>query len=293
MPAVLAAPPVVPADSDVQTELPLCCLANPRFEQNAEWRAMATDIYTGVPDDEPDALLRLYAPEGVTNRRKLWETTHLAYGLNALGLLDGTHIGLGVACGTEPLIYHFARHTRHLFVSDRYGMGWKCAPFKMLTRPEKFAPYPYPADRLTVLQMDASALLLPDNSLDFVYSVGSLAHFGGTKAALVHLREAARVLKPNGVLAFSTELIIYGGTGSVAPEAADFFNRTTLEWLLVNSGMERVAPIDVTPNRDLLENPAALRLPEGTAPPEHNDRMSSRVRDTIFTSVTVFLRKKI
>lgn len=294
MPSVLAAPPVVSADcAEPSVALPLCCLPHARFEQNAEWRNLATEIYTGFPEDDPNAVRRLYAPDGVANRKKLWETVHIAYGLQQLGLLDGSATGLGVGCGIEPLTYHFARRVSHLYASDRYGLGWNCAPFEMLARPDKFAPYPYPADRLTVLQMNASALLMPENSMDFIYSVSALEHFGGPKAALLHLKEVCRVLKPEGVLAFSTQLVIYGGSSGVAPEVSDFFTRTTLEWLLVNSGMERVAPIDVTPNRDLLENSAVVRLPDWTIAPEHSNRLSCRVRDTVFTHATVFLRKKI
>ena len=292
MPAAIAAPPVFRLENAKQPALPLCSLANPWFEEDPEWSALAVEIYTGTPDSSPNAVQRLYGREGLTNRKKLWETTHIAYGLQTLGVLDGATVGLGIACGTEPLIYHFARHTARLFASDMYGFGWDCAPFAMLTEAERYAPYSYPAHRLSLLQMHASALLMPDNSMDFVYSVSSIEHFGGTKAALAHLREANRVLKPGGILAFSTEMIIYGGSAGVAPEAKDFFTRTTLEWLILNSDMERVAPLELTPSRDLLENAAPIRLPNWDIAPEHFDRLSCRLRDTVYTDVTVFLRKR-
>jgi len=293
MPAAIAAPPILTREIAKPTTLSLATLANARFEEDPEWRSLAVEIYTGTPDDDPAAVKRLYAPNGLTNRTKLWETTQIAYGLQTLGVLDNGCVGLGIACGIEPLIYHFARRTSRLYASDMYGFGWDCAPFEMLTDPERFAPYSYPAQRLTMLQMHASALLIPDNTLDFVYSVSSIEHFGGTKAALGHLKEVNRILKPGGILAFSTEMIIYGGAGGVAPEAKDFFTRTTLEWLILNSDMEKVAPLALTPSRELLENPAPIRLPAWDIAPEHYDRMSCRLRDTVYTDVSVFLRKRL
>jgi SAM-dependent methyltransferase len=272
--------------------IPLCTLADPRTEQNADWRALAADIYRGTPDPSIETYRSLYAPDTSTvNRKKVWETTQITYSLRALGLLDGDKIGFGVGVGKEPLLYYLTRHTSRLYATDLYGFGWVSAPIEMLNDPTQFAPYDYPRDRLTVLQMDAANLPMPDACVDFVYSISSIEHFGGPRQALAHVRQAARILKPGGVLAFSTEYVLQNGAGGLSAGATDFFNRTTLEWLLLNSGLERIGPMNLTPQPELISDPAVILLPEWVISPDHFDRFSSKLQDTIFTDVTVLLRK--
>ena len=227
-------------------------------------------------------------------RKKVWETTHLTYGLRELGLLDGQATGLGVGCGVEPMLYYLARHTQRLYATDMYGYHWISAQLDMLHHPEAYAPYPYPQDRLTMLQMNATQLLMPDETVDFVYSVSSIEHFGGLRIALAHVREAARILKPGGILAFSTEFILKQSgrdQNSLPSGLSDFFTRATLEWLILNSGLERLGQWHLSPTPELIAMPAEIQLPEWTVPREHHDRLSSQVDGVIFTDVTLFLRK--
>ncbi len=273
---------------------PFCTLANPAQETCADWRALGVEVYTGQSNEDWNAYRALYGT-GRYVRKKVWETTHLTYGLRALGLLNGQTVGLGVGCGVEPMLYHLARHTARLYATDMYGFGWVSAQLDMLHHPEKYAPYDYPAERLSMLQMNATHLLMPDASVDFVYSVSSIEHFGGLRVALAHVREAARILKPGGTLAFSTEFIVQGGRGAegLPPGLSDLFTRTTLEWLLHNSGLERIGDLSLQPDAVLLTHPAEIQLPDWTVPREHHDRLSSRLNDVIFTDVTLFLRKPI
>lgn len=275
----------------VASQWPLCPLADPRTEEDPEWRALACAIYRGVADPDPGIYRSLFAPDSIVNRKKVWETTHITYGLRALGFLDGTRVGFGVGCGKEPLLYYLTHHTARLYASDVYGFGWASAPLAMLHNPAQFAPYAYVPEHLTILQMDATRLVMPDASVDFVYSISAIEHFGGLRYALAHVREAARVLKPGGVLAFSTEYVLRTGAAGPAPGTGDLFHRTTLEWLILNSGLERVQPHCLTPHPELLERPAMIRLPEWQIAPEHCDRLSSQVQETLFTDVTVLLRK--
>ena len=78
-----------------------------------------------------------------------------------------------------------------------------------------------------MLQMNATQLLMPDDSVDFVYSVSSIEHFGGLRVALAHVREAARVLKPGGVLAFSTEFVLQSGRPRASARFETAFSRAT------------------------------------------------------------------
>ena len=269
---------------------PFCALANEQMEASADWRGLGVEVYTGQADTSPEAYRQLYAG-GRYVRKKVWETTHLCNGLRALGLLDGRATGLGVGCGVEPMLYFLARHTSRLYATDMYGWGWVSAQLDMLHHPEKYAPYAYPTERLTMLQMNAMQLLMPDSSVDFVYSVSSIEHFGGMRVALAHVREAARILKPGGVLAFSTEFVLSGGGHALPPTLDGFFTRNTLEWLIVNSGLTRLGALHLTPAPELLSTPAEIQLPDWTVPSEHHDRLSSRLNDVIFTDVTLFLRK--
>ena len=288
LPALPSLPlPMGSADSGA---FPFCALANAEMEACASWRELGVEVYTGQADAHPEAYRQLYA-QGRYVRKKIWETTHLCNGLRVLGLLDGTATGLGVGCGVEPMLYFLARHTARLYATDMYGWGWVSAQLDMLHHPAKYAPYAYPSDRLTMLQMNATQLLMPDASVDFVYSVSSIEHFGGLRVALAHVREAARILKPGGVLAFSTEFVLDGGANALPAGLESFFTRTTLEWLIVNSGLKRIGGLNLTPDPRLLSEPAEIQLPDWTVPPEHHDRLSSRLNDIIFTDVTLFLQK--
>ena len=145
-----------------------------------------------------------------------------------------------------------------------------------------------------MLQMNATQLLMPDETVDFVYSVSSIEHFGGLRIALAHVREAARILKPGGILAFSTEFILKQSgrdQNSLPSGLSDFFTRATLEWLILNSGLERLGQWHLSPTPELIAMPAEIQLPEWTVPREHHDRLSSQVDGVIFTDVTLFLRK--
>jgi SAM-dependent methyltransferase len=277
--------------TDVTRSLPLCTLATPDYEADSDWRALAISIYSGAPDETLEAYRLLYSGD-TYSRKKIWETTQIAYGLRELGLLGGDAVGFGVGCGVEPLLYFFARHTQHLFATDLYGFGWPGAQLDMLIHPEKYAPYDYPQDRLTMLQMNAQQLLMPDACVDFVYSISSIEHFGPLRSALNHVQEAARILKPGGVLAFSTEFVLRAGSVASVGDNTSFFNRTTLEWLIFNSGMELIEPLQLSPAQELLDSPATIHLPQWEVHPSERDRLSSLLIDTIFTDVTVFLRKR-
>ncbi|HUD01952.1 MAG TPA: bifunctional 2-polyprenyl-6-hydroxyphenol methylase/3-demethylubiquinol 3-O-methyltransferase UbiG [Rhabdochlamydiaceae bacterium] len=71
--------------------------------------------------------------------------------------------------------------------------------------------------RIKYIQGDATAVPLPENSLDVVCAMDLLEHVENPKAVI---QEAARLLKPGGLFFFHT------------------FNRTFLSWLVVIKGVE-------------------------------------------------------
>ena len=56
--------------------------------------------------------------------------------------------------------------------------------------------------------MDALDLRYEDGSFDAVYSLSSIEHFGGLDGVRRALAEQHRVVKPGGIVAFTTEVIV-------------------------------------------------------------------------------------
>jgi SAM-dependent methyltransferase len=140
--------------------------------------------------------------------RKHWEFAMLALYLRDVGLLRDDVRGLAVAAGHEQMLFWLANRIGRMVATDIYGQGSfgdREAPASMVTDPASFAPYDYRRDHLEVLDMNALDLRFPDESFDFVYSLSSIEHFGGTRGAARSAREMARVLKPGGHAIVMTE----------------------------------------------------------------------------------------
>ena len=65
--------------------------------------------------------------------------------------------------------------------------------------------------------MDALDLRFEDRTFDAVYSLSSIEHFGGLAGATRALDEMARVLKPSGIVALTTECVINDESGLSRP----------------------------------------------------------------------------
>jgi SAM-dependent methyltransferase len=158
--------------------------------------------------------------------RKAWEFAMGVAALERGGVLHEEAFGLSVGAGHEPVLYHLTNRCRWLFATDLYGAGsfvTRESADAMLVDPDLFAPYPYRRRRLTVAYMDALDLRFEDASFDFVVSFGSIEHFGGVPGAEQALAEVSRVLKPGGVAAISTELLVDGGPGPIALPGLELF----------------------------------------------------------------------
>src|SRR3954454_6409588 len=133
--------------------------------------------------------------------RKPWEFAMGALFLRDVGRLEGDAEVLDVAAGSEPILYWLANRARRVVATDIYGrgrFGEREATISMLDDPGAHAPYPYPADRLEVLDMDARQLSFPDASFDVVISFSSIEHFGSPDEIAAAAREIGRVLRPGG-----------------------------------------------------------------------------------------------
>ena len=232
--------------------------------------------------------------------RKLWE---FALGIQALergGVLHEDAIGLSVGAGHEAIVYHLTNRCRWVFATDIYGSGGFThveGSSLMLVDPDLYAPYPYRRNRLTVSYMDALDLRFEDETFDFVVSFGSIEHFGGIGAAGRSLAEAARVLKPGGVAAVTTEFAIDGGPHASLPDL-ELFTAETIPHLLALA--PSLSPIDgmdlAVPDNSaapVIELGAELgRIQAGDQTYPHvRMRVADGANRRLFTSISLALRK--
>ena len=158
-------------------------------------------------------------PENLEHR-KHWEYAQVVVGLEQLGALHQDALVLGVGAGHEEAIYDLSTRVRWLFATDIYGSGYFRAgeaDARMLLDPDHFARCPYNRNRLVVENMDALDLRFEDRTFDAVYSLSSIEHFGGLAGATRALDEMARVLKPSGIVALTTECVINDESGLSRP----------------------------------------------------------------------------
>ncbi len=164
-------------------------------------------------DEEIGALIAEIAPgeDPARPHRKPWEFAMGALFLRDAGRLEGDAEILDVGAGSEPILYWLANRARRVVAVDIYGRGSfgdREAVASMLEDPGAHAPYPYPADRLEVRDMDARRLDFPDASFDAVVSFSSIEHFGGAEGIVRSAREIGRVLRPGGHAFLVTEVFV-------------------------------------------------------------------------------------
>ncbi len=147
--------------------------------------------------------------------RKGWEWTHCLYGLRRLGMLQAGHRALGVGAGREPVIYYLADHIAHVTATDLYGealwtstaRGREADP-AMLAEARRHCPASVDFAKIVFENQDGTRLTYADDSFDFAWSLSSIEHFGGHAAATQAMREMGRVVRPGGIIAVATELLM-------------------------------------------------------------------------------------
>jgi SAM-dependent methyltransferase len=269
---------------------PICELANVNKWYSTEWANLQEELRTPI----------YYPPDFV--HRKTWEWIQLIYGLEKLGVLNETSMGLGIGTGHESPMYYFSNKVRKVIGTDLYDENsiWmtnaKEGNPEILTDIDKFAPFPYRKDRLEIKRMDGRKLEFPGNTFDFVWSCSSIEHFGGHEEAAKSMREMERVLKPDGILALATEFLIDQNIiPGLKADHSDFFNAKNLyEYLIASHNLKLVQKIDFSMDEYYVKN--HIKLPEESQSPhkiEHRKPHIVLCQDKVlFTSIFMFFRKE-
>lgn len=225
--------------------------------------------------------------EAVRIHRKAWEMGSCIAGLRSLGAVRPDAVGLSVGAGAERTLFWFANHVGKMIATDLYrteqGWGWG---EDFLSQPAKYAPFPYREDHLDVRNMSGLALDIPDESVDFVYTLSSIEHFGGHEAARQALREMARITRSGGTVCVVTELLL---SRAGAPELFTFPDLQ--RYLIEGSSLTLADPvIDLRISESLLLHPVHM-VAEGDAASPHIVLTGWGESKAVWTSVILFFRK--
>lgn len=244
----------------------LCRLADSR---NAVWARGFADL--------------LFPPGEEIFHRKIWEFNQIIHGLRSLNRLTPDAVALGIGCGHEELMYFLATRLKMVTATDLYRGGYLGdeGATDVLDHPDKYAPFRYPEDRLRVLRMNALDLSFEAGTFDIVFSLSSLEHFGRRADKLRALREMNRVLKPGGVAALTTELIV-----NRLGWRRDFFKIGDLTDLITEAGLALSGPLDLAIEKEFAFPPVAFPHEVFRTP-----HVVVRLFHTIFTSLSLFLLK--
>ena len=215
--------------------------------------------------------------------RKIWEFNQIIHGLRTLRRLSPDAVALGVGCGHEELMYFLATRLKMVYAIDLYRGGYLGGEgvTDVLDHPDKYAPFRYPEDRLRVLRMDAKDLSFEDGTFDIVFSLSALEHLGRKADKLRALREMNRVLKPGGVAALTTELIV-----NRLGWRRDFFRIRDLTELIEEAGFALSGPLDLAIEEEFAFPPVAFPHEVFRTP-----HVVVRLFHAIFTSLSLFLVK--
>jgi SAM-dependent methyltransferase len=180
--------------------------------------------------------------------RKDWETAMAIRAFEDHGLLDGERDFLGVAAGSEPLIFCLTRYAHRVFATDLYldsGLWAPNAPESMLKDPGSYWPSKWNPRRLVLQHMNALQLHHEDETFDGVFSSSSIEHFGDYAEIHQAMDEIFRVLRPGGIAAFATEYRISGPPPGIAGTLM-FDEDDIAEHLIGQRDWGPLSPLDLT-----------------------------------------------
>ena len=186
----------------------LCSTVDPSHYLDPEWLALHHDLsrYSGDKHCFQNCSGEIY--------RKGWEWTHCLYGLRKLGMLLPGNKAVGVGVGRESVIYFLADHIAEVTATDLYGEeawsteGGREADLKLLNDSKSHCPTTVDFSKIRFENQDGTKLTHNDNQFDFAWSLSSIEHFGGHDAARQAVQEMARVVRPGGIVAIATEMLL-------------------------------------------------------------------------------------
>lgn len=234
--------PVSPAGTCIALNK-LCCLEDWENEELKEiiFKLQSSSYYNkvkGVLARQPGLI-----------HRKDWEWGLGIIAMDRLGKLNRSCRAIGIGVGKEIVLFYLANKLGHVFATDLYDKNeWnEFAPPDFPENPQKYAPFPYREDALTVLRMDGTKLEFPSESFDIAFSFSSIEHFGGENhlGALKSLKEMSRVLKSGGIAIVATDFII---NNKDPPDLTNqFFNEKTIYSDLIEKldELELVEPLNL------------------------------------------------
>lgn len=199
-------------------------------------------------DQDYQAVAGRLFPNNVDTLRKQWEIVQAvrAYEQFVPVKRRGTARVLGVGAGKEHTLFWLTNHAAEVHGTDIYanaGVWGSFAPQAMLTDPVGCSPYPmneWQPNRLIVQHMDGRTLRYPDNHFDFIFSSGSIEHFGDFADVEEAAREIGRVLKPGGVASISTEFKVNDAPGDGWQGVLLFTPETLRQYIIAPSTLSLV-----------------------------------------------------
>ncbi len=261
---------VKPSSSFEKDEIPLNKVCRFSDVKNQLWRRGFDDL--------------LFPKDPSLFHRKIWEFCQVIYGLRKLKRLHPNAVALGVGCGHEELMYFLSNRVKKVYAIDLYKdkyLGGE-AEEDVIEKPEKYAPFKFRKECLEIKRMDARDLKFEDNTFDFCFSLSALEHMGSKKSKLKALKEIYRVLKPAGILAMTTELIL-----NRLGRGRSYFRLEELQEMCKNAGFEIVGDISTSIEEEFSYPPLALPMEFKRTP-----HLILRNFNSIYTSFSLFLSKR-
>jgi SAM-dependent methyltransferase len=223
--------------------------------------------------------------------RKHWEYEHFMHGIRTLGVARPEAWVLAVAGGHESPVYQLTNCVRWVFCTDLYeNSDFPESDGMMLRDPDRFAPGPYNRRRLVVQYMNALDLRFEDGIFDLVFSLSSIEHFGGTEGSGKALAEMSRVLRPGGIVALTTEVVVNGADYFSGGNLQLFSPKALCSLLGATDALEPVESLDFSISEETLAT--VMPLSDALLDPGRLPHIVLSYDGRQFTSMAVFLRKR-
>jgi len=238
-----------------------------------EWRDVLTELKMNLDES--------------SFHRKAWEHVQIIYSLKRNKLITPDSICLAVGAGRENLLYYLTYKVKKVWGVDLYEGEYFGGEDEadIPSTAQKYAPFPYPEDKLKLRRMDALDLEFKDGFFDFVFSSSSIEHFGSEKEILRSLKEMYRVLKPGGAAFLTTELRLNKLGSSIKDIKVLPFHK--LISLFIKAGFTIKQDFDLRVEEEYLKD--WVKLPDDVFKRPH---VILRYFNTVLTSIHTVLHKQ-